>query len=186
MTTTLRGLGKGTQIITHAVPLAEDRVKVIVDFYVPKLPRFLHGLYARQFIDTYAKLYDEDLSMMATRQRELDRAGEGRPEGSEVELSLGDLDTLRRSLPFEFELQNRPYRVVDVDGDLVVHATTCPHMLGPLQDAPIEQGQVACPWHGYRFDVRTRECTSGQRCRLPPAPELIVTGASQEVIARFP
>jgi hypothetical protein len=65
VTTTLRGLGKGTQIITHAVPLAEDRIKVIVDFYVPKLPRFLHGLYARQFIDTYAKLYDEDLSMPA-------------------------------------------------------------------------------------------------------------------------
>jgi nitrite reductase/ring-hydroxylating ferredoxin subunit len=32
----------------------------------------------------------------------------------------------------------------------------CPHFGGPLDDAPVDdRGIVTCPWHGYRFDVRT-------------------------------
>ncbi len=186
ITTTLRGLGKGTQIVTHAVPLGENNIKVVVDFYVPKLPKFLHGLYARQFIDTYSRLYDEDLWMMATRQQELDRMGQGKPKDTAREVSLGTLHSVRRALPLRFELQDRPYRVVDLGGELIAHSTTCPHMLGPLQDANVEQGQVLCPWHGYRFDIRTRECTSGQQCKLAPAPEISVIGKSKEVVAKLP
>ena len=47
ITTTLRGLGKGNQVVTHAIPIAENRIKVVVDFYVPKLPKFLHRLYGK-------------------------------------------------------------------------------------------------------------------------------------------
>ncbi len=186
ITRTLRGLGKGTEVITHAIPLGEDRIRVIVDFYVPKLPRFLHGLYARQFIETYTRLYDEDLWMMSTRQRALDRVGRKRPAGGAEEVALGDLAQVRRSLPLAFEMGGSAYRVVDIDGELVAHATTCPHMLGPLDDAAVEQGQVRCPWHGYRFEVKSGDCTSGQRCRLPPAPAIIVDEVSRAVIARSP
>ena len=38
ITKTHKGLGKGTEIWTHAIPLGENKIKVIVDFYVPKLP----------------------------------------------------------------------------------------------------------------------------------------------------
>ena len=183
VTTTLRGLGKGTQVVTHALPLAEDRIKVVVDFYVPKLPRFLHGLYARQFLQTYSKLYDEDLSMMATRQQELDRKSEERPREMAATVSLGSVESVQQSVPLSFELQTRKYRLVKIGNELIAFATTCPHMLGPLQDATVEQGQVTCPWHGYRFNVITRECTSGQQCRLPPAPQIVVDEERDEVIA---
>ena len=83
-----------------------------------------------------------------------------------------------------FDLQNRRYRVVKIDGALFAHATTCPHMLGPLQDATLEDGQVQCPWHGFRFDVRTGQCVSGQRCRLAPAPEICVDAGTGTVVAR--
>jgi len=185
VTTTLRGLGKGTQIVTHALPLAEDRIKVVVDFYVPKLPRFLHSLYARQFLDTYSKLYDEDLWMMATRQQQLDRKSEERPQDTPAEVCLGAVQSVRKSVPFSFELQKQTYRLVDIDGELIAYGATCPHMLGPLQDASIEQGQVTCPWHGYRFDVITGECTSGQQCKLTPAPEIVINEARDEVIAKL-
>jgi nitrite reductase/ring-hydroxylating ferredoxin subunit len=185
VTTTLRGLGKGTQIVTHALPLADDRIKVVVDFYVPKLPEFLHGLYARQFLDTYSKLYDEDLWMMATRQQELDRKSEERPQSMPAEVSLGSLTSVRKSIPFCFELQQQKYRLVEINGELVAYSTTCPHMLGPLQDASIEQGQVTCPWHGYRFDVITRQCTTGQQCKLPTAPDIVINEELDQVIARL-
>ena len=185
ITTTLSGLGKGTQIVTHAVPLGEDFIKVVVDFYVPKLPRFLHPLYAKQFIATYSKLYDEDLWMMSTRQHELDRVQVRVAGASPSEVSLGSLESVRASLPLGFELRNRPYRVVEVGGELLAHATTCPHMLGPLQDAAVEDSQVRCPWHGYRFDVKTGRCTSGQSCRLAPAPVIAVNEVTGDVMAKI-
>jgi nitrite reductase/ring-hydroxylating ferredoxin subunit len=181
----LRGLGKGTQIVTHALPLAEDRIKVVVDFYVPKLPGFLHSLYARQFLTTYSKLYDEDLWMMSTRQQQLDRKSEERPREIAAEVHLGSVKSVRKSVPFSFEQQHKKYQLVEINGELIAYTATCPHMLGPLQDASVEQGQVTCPWHGYRFDVITRECTSGQQCKLPPAPQIVVNTERDEVIAKM-
>lgn len=47
--------------------------------------------------------------------------------------------------------------VVDGDG---VHALLdeCPHYGVPLSDGRLRNGVVECPWHGWRFDVRTGEC----------------------------
>lgn len=183
VTTTLRGLGKGTQIVTHALPLADDKIKVVVDFYVPKLPKFLHGVYAKQFLATYRKLYDEDLSMMATRQQELNQKRQERAQPLTTQVSLGSVRSVQESLPLRFELLKHRYQLATLDGKLIAYAATCPHMLGPLDEASIEQGQVTCPWHGYRFDVNTGECTSGQTCKLPPAPEIVINTESDEVIA---
>ena len=38
-----------------------------------------------------------------------------------------------------------------------VHATDpyCPHRKGPLADGLVGAGTVTCPFHGYRFDLRT-------------------------------
>ena len=60
-----------------------------------------------------------------------------------------------------------------LDGQWIAHSAACPHLLGPLDEAsPDQAGSITCPWHGYRFDVRTGENLDG-RCRpLAPAPEL--------------
>ena len=185
ITTTLRGLGKGNQIVTHAIPLGENRIKVIVDFYVPKLPVFLHAMYGKQLVETYTKLYDEDLSMMSTRQQKIDLGKTGETNNNALQIELGGVDSIDKKLPLKFELANKTYRLVSIDGDLVAHATTCPHMLGPLQDTEVRQGQVTCPWHGYQFDVRTRRCTSGQLSELPVAPAIYVDEERGLVIAEL-
>jgi nitrite reductase/ring-hydroxylating ferredoxin subunit len=64
------------------------------------------------------------------------------------------------------------WRIVELDGKLLAHAAVCPHWLGPLGEAPVVEGQVTCPWHGYRFDVRTGECTHGGKARLAKAPKV--------------
>jgi nitrite reductase (NADH) small subunit len=48
-----------------------------------------------------------------------------------------------------------------------VHATDpfCPHRQGPLADGLVGAGTVTCPFHGYRFDLRTG-CAIGHDC--PP------------------
>lgn len=182
ITKTLSGLGKGSEIWTHAIPLEENKIKVIVDFYVPKLPKFLHGLYATQFIETYAKLYDEDLWMMATRQNELDRLKAKKQLAAISDfIELGSLSEVEAKLPLDFEFNLQPYRLVKVDGELTVFNTTCPHMLGPLNTDNENPNKASCPWHGYEFDVKTGQCISGQKCQLLPKPEVCITGTDKMV-----
>jgi nitrite reductase (NADH) small subunit len=57
-------------------------------------------------------------------------------------------------------------REVEVDGLRIRHATVCPHLGGPLDQARVENGCIRCPWHGYRFDVRTGRSTDGRGLRL--------------------
>ena len=42
------------------------------------------------------------------------------------------------------------------------HATadTCTHGAASLCDGQVEDGQVECPWHAGRFDIRTGEATA--------------------------
>lgn len=174
ITRTTAGLGKGTEIWTHAIELEENKVKIIVDFYIPKLPRFLKAMYAKQLVETYAKLYDEDLWMMSTRQNELDRIKLGKSIEQVESIELGLLTELEQQLPLTFNFNNNPYKLAKLDGQLIAFSTTCPHMLGPLQESEIEKGIVECPWHGYKFDIRSRKCTSGAKCKLAPAPNISV------------
>lgn len=56
-------------------------------------------------------------------------------------------------------------RTVVIGGVTLRHATVCPHLGGPL-DGPVVDGCVTCPWHGYRFDVRTGCSADGRRLSL--------------------
>lgn len=184
ITKTLSGLGKGSEIWTHAIPLADNKIKVIVDFYVPKMPSLLKALYAKQYLETYAKLYDEDLWMMATRQNELDRLKQLKADKKhsdnhyQASLVLGKVSEIENNLPHEFTQNGHPYRLIKLDNELIAHSSTCPHMLGPLQKSDVTNGTVECPWHGYKFDVKTRKCTTGQKCKLAPAPTISINNDS--------
>jgi nitrite reductase/ring-hydroxylating ferredoxin subunit len=157
-----------SEIRSRAETLADRRIRVTVDFLVAGVAedrREAAGAYYRAL---YAQLYDEDEAMMRERQRQLDlaRAGDGA-----AATDLGPRDALR--LPLATEFAGRSVRVVEADGELVAHDAVCPHMLGPL-DGPVEQGAVTCPWHGYRFDLRTGRETGGRACRLRPGPQVVV------------
>jgi nitrite reductase (NADH) small subunit len=63
-------------------------------------------------------------------------------------------------------------RVVEAEGHALAlfnvggayHAidNTCPHRGGPLGEGDLEGAIVACPWHGWRWDV-----TSGRNANNP-------------------
>ena len=58
----------------------------------------------------------------------------------------------------------------DEEGQWVVYPAQCPHQLGSLESAPLVDGVVRCPWHGYEFDVRTGACISGSHCQFGRMP----------------
>jgi nitrite reductase/ring-hydroxylating ferredoxin subunit len=47
--------------------------------------------------------------------------------------------------------------VFDVGGTVRAVENTCVHLENPIDDGPVVGGCVTCPWHGWRYDLRTGE-----------------------------
>lgn len=171
---TLEGGGAGTEIWTTLDPRGAATTGVEVEFRVPGVRGAAADELGLAYTRLYTRLWDQDEAMMTRRTALLGRPRR-RPVGAGASLELGTLAELRAALPRVVELDGHPFRIVDVDGDLVAHSTLCPHSLGPLDAAEVVDGEVACPWHGYRFDVRSG-CGVGvaRRLRLLPAPRVVV------------
>ena len=53
------------------------------------------------------------------------------------------------------EVEGRSIAVCNVDGRYYGIDNTCPHRGGPLGEGDLEGAVIACPWHAWRWDVRT-------------------------------
>ncbi len=165
ITRTLEGANIGSEIWTHAFAVSPRQTDIVVDFFVPGVEPSARDKVGNAFAQTYRQLYDEDVAMMVERQRQMDTRIEVQGQAS---LCLGTIDSL--TFPLRTEFAGRSYVVTYVDGRLLAHVARCPHQLGPLGVAV--DGEVQCPWHGYRFDVRSGACLSGQPCHLPQGPHV--------------
>jgi hypothetical protein len=125
-----------SEIRTLAEATGRRSCRVTVDFFVTGIDEAGRAAVGAYYATLYARLYDEDEAMMIARQRALDGRAATR----------GGWRTVRLA-----------------DGDYPVPAA-CPHLALPLDAEPDGDGIVTCPWHGYRFDVRTGRCVSGQGC----------------------
>ena len=52
----------------------------------------------------------------------------------------------------------------NVDGEFFAISNVCSHRGGPLGEGFLESDVVTCPWHGWRYNVRT-----GQNLTIPTA-----------------
>jgi nitrite reductase (NADH) small subunit/3-phenylpropionate/trans-cinnamate dioxygenase ferredoxin subunit len=52
--------------------------------------------------------------------------------------------------------------IYNVEGRIYATDDVCPHAGGPLGEGHIKEDCVVCPWHGWRFNVKT-----GQRVDNP-------------------
>jgi nitrite reductase/ring-hydroxylating ferredoxin subunit len=171
VTRSLDGEAAGTEIWTRLNPTGTNRTEIEVEFQVPNVKPESADALGAVYRNLYSVLWDEDEEMMVERQKALD-AGATRDPGISDAVVLGTRDSVLARTPFCVEVRGREFRVVALDGEIVVHATTCPHRLGPLVDVEIVDGVLECPWHWYRFDVRSGRCTDGRRLHLPQAPRI--------------
>jgi 3-phenylpropionate/trans-cinnamate dioxygenase ferredoxin subunit len=58
------------------------------------------------------------------------------------------------------EVGDEDVALCNVDGQLYAIANVCTHDDGPLGDGYLMGGEIECPRHGARFDVRTGEVRS--------------------------
>jgi nitrite reductase/ring-hydroxylating ferredoxin subunit len=153
---------------------------VEVRYYLPERHPQRLAAVADKYRRSCARLWDEDESMMMRREEMMARAAD-RPRRWETPVCLGPSAELRRRLPLLVEFDGAPFRIVECeDGLLITHATVCPHWLGPLDQAMPENGILRCPWHGYRFDMRTGESADGRGYRLAAAPRVAVDPVTGE------
>jgi nitrite reductase/ring-hydroxylating ferredoxin subunit len=67
------------------------------------------------------------------------------------------------------EITTGQLRLVEIEGTRIVltrvgdrvHAfgDRCAHQGGPLSEGRLVGARLACPWHGWMYDVRTGQCT---------------------------
>ena len=136
---TVEGRGAGSDIVTRLEQVAPHTTRIAVEFLVPDVAPDRAQRAGAVYTRLYTLLWDQDEAMMMRRQAFLD----------------GRLATAMRE--------------VAVNGVRIRHATVCPHRGGPLDDAPVEDGCVRCPWHGYRFELRTGREAAGGPLRLETA-----------------
>ena len=53
--------------------------------------------------------------------------------------------------------------MLDNAADVIVIDNTCPHAGGNLSGGTLSDSTVTCPWHEWRFDLRTGICTDSAR-----------------------
>jgi len=185
ISSTLEGPGQGSEVWTHAFPVGERETHIVVDFFVPGItPERAPEIFSF-YKNLYARLYDEDVTMMAGRQAQLDAIKNRAAAWSPSRRVLAPLEQVRLRLPMTIEERGRRFRIVELNGKLVAHATVCPHTLGPLGTTTVTNGVIECPWHGFRFDIVTGECVSGHHCSLAPAPQIVVDALNSDVILEW-
>ncbi|MBT4351109.1 non-heme iron oxygenase ferredoxin subunit [archaeon] len=55
-------------------------------------------------------------------------------------------------------IEGVPVAIFNVNGEYSAIHNLCTHQGAPLCEGHIDDGKVACPWHGWEFDVKTGEC----------------------------
>jgi len=179
---TLEGPGAGTEIWTRLAADGPERTRVEVEFHVPGTPADRADAVGAAFVALYTRLWDEDEGMMVTREAGLARRRDPAPAASAQPLDLGPEAALRERVPLVVTHGGRRFRIVELDGELRVHAAWCPHWGGPLEDCEVRDGRIRCPWHGYGFDLRTGRSSDGRGLRLPPAPRLELTAGNARLV----
>lgn len=172
ISSTLEGPGAGSEIWTHVFEYAVRDIAIQADFFVPGVPPDQKERVGASYQKLYQGLYDEDEAMMLGRQQALDQRGVQKSVES-VPLDLGTRASVEAKLPFEFEFNGQRWRLTKDRDEHLIHSLTCPHQLGSFEDVAVIDGTITCPWHGYRFDVRSGRCVSGQTCTLVSPPVLV-------------
>lgn len=171
ITRNLEGPNLGAEIWTHVFVTAPRQMDIVIDFFVPDVPAQSREKVGRAYAQAYELLYDEDVWMMSERQVQIDRRLHSIQPDQQLNLSM----PTQEALPLEVELSGRRFMLARYAQQWVVYPAQCPHQLGPLAGDVTAAGEVVCPWHGYRFNVISGECTHGGQCRFGIRPQVSET-----------
>ncbi len=173
-----------SEIWTELIPNGEV-TDIEVKFLFPDIDETTAAKLHSSILTLYTRLWDEDEAMMMERDTRLHEK-----RAAHNECDLGNETVVRGLLEagktITFQLKQREFRLRLSNDEFIAHSSICPHLLGPLTNADLDNGVVECPWHGYKFDINSGQCLSpeGATCKLPDAPMFAVRDDNLIAIAR--
>lgn len=81
-------------------------------------------------------------------------------------LNLCSVDDVTGDCPVRHEAGGIAYAVFKLDGEYFVIDDQCSHGPGSLSEGFVDGGEIECPFHQGRFDIRTG-CAVGAPCTEP-------------------
>ena len=98
-------------------------------------------------------------------------------------LTLADLGD---GWPHATVVNGRTVLVGIVDGVPYAMDDTCPHNGASLSTGTLQAGCVTCPWHLWRFDLRTGERSGSPHIRVATYPVTVLPDGTLEIDAPPP
>jgi len=74
----------------------------------------------------------------------------------------------------QYQVEGRPVALCNVDGELYAFEDICTHAFAHLSEGGLEGGQIKCPLHGAKFDVKTGKALTLPAVKAVPTHELKV------------
>lgn len=78
------------------------------------------------------------------------------------------------------EVNGQSIALFNVGGTFYAIDNTCVHRGGPLGEGELEGEEVTCPWHAWRYNVKTGACTTNPSACVKAYP-VTVEGADVKV-----
>ena len=66
--------------------------------------------------------------------------------------------------------------LVNIKGEVFACENECPHQGSPLAGGIVKDGELSCPRHGYRFDLKTGACKDAEQLTLKLYPAQVLDG----------
>jgi len=91
--------------------------------------------------------------------------------------AAGRVDALTAGVPRLVELDGRRVVLVRAGDAVYALAEACAHKGGPLSEGKLSGTRLACPWHGWHYDVKTGQCVfPGRGASVASYPVSITDG----------
>jgi nitrite reductase/ring-hydroxylating ferredoxin subunit len=97
-------------------------------------------------------------------------------------VSVAEVASLERGQGRTVHADGREFAVWNDNGEFFCMDDLCPHRGGPLGAGFLKDGEVACPLHGWTFDVRTGACASRPDRPVRMYPTRVLGGQIQILI----
>ena len=86
------------------------------------------------------------------------------------------------------ELLGQSIAIFNVEGQFCATDNSCPHQGGPLGEGRLEADVVTCPWHAWRYNVRTGyavQTPSVRTFEVRTDGDAVEIGVSSEELERY-
>jgi nitrite reductase/ring-hydroxylating ferredoxin subunit len=117
--------------------------------------------------------------MLRARARPADDVNEDRIRagGAATLVTVGTLEGLPPGAARAVESNGWRIAVFNLDGEIIAVDGRCLHRGGPLEDGFVANGIVMCPWHWWRYDLRTGCRLDDPSVHLARYPVSVVDGS---------